>query len=137
MFGVEFKDAFFHDRNGSTRLTDPLLNTKHPVIEGINPPETMVGTIVTNTYDAVSCPQGSILAYLPAGMNDRLGTKMSSRGTAFGITMDWGEGRILVLADSGLFGGSDTFYPGPGLLDEGDNRQFLVNSFHWLFRKGL
>jgi hypothetical protein len=75
---------------------------------------------------------GELFASLPGGMNDRLNSNASSRGTAFGITKRWGRGKVLAIADSGLFGNPDTMYPGPGLLDEGDNRQLLQNCLQWL-----
>jgi len=133
-FDIELLNAFFFDHNGYTSLENALLNKRHPVIKGINPPQTTVKSIVTNTCDAVTAGNGNIAAWLPEAMDDRLELKMSSTGTAFGITKEWGQGRILVVTDSGLFGNVDTNYPGPGLLDKGDNRQFLLNSLYWLFR---
>jgi hypothetical protein len=134
-FGIEFLDAFFHTVGKYTSLENELLNIQHPVISGVNPPSTVVQSIITNTCDAINFESGNVFASLPVGMNDRLGKGMVSEGTAFGIAKEWGKGRVVAVADSGLFGNPGTMYPGPGLLDEGDNRQFLSNILHFLLRK--
>ena len=41
-------------------------------------------------------------------------------------------GRVVVLADSGFIGSAGTTRPGPGLIEQGDNLRFVLNTIAWL-----
>ena len=45
------------------------------------------------------------------------------------------EGRVVTVADSGFIGDDGTNVPGPGLIDHGDNAQFVKNAVRWLGRE--
>ena len=61
------------------------------------------------------------------------------RGRAFFVALDGGEGlpdgyrgRAVIGGDSGFVGGRRSIWPGPGLLDLGDNAPLLRNMILWL-----
>lgn len=87
------------------------------------------GGIVFNTSCRIHCtnPNASVLATLP-------GEAGQANGSAIAIDRPAGSssGRIVVLADSGFIGNDDTRFPGPGLIGQGANRQFIKNCVYWL-----
>ena len=52
----------------------------------------------------------------------------------FAVAGTVGNGRYVVCGDSGFIGNAETTYPGPGLIDRGDNRKFVMNILRWLCR---
>ena len=67
----------------------------------------------------------------------------SHQGRHFAAAAVYGNGRVVVTADSGFIGSttntqpdritsSATTRPGFGLLEAGNNRPFILNTLHWL-----
>jgi len=46
-----------------------------------------------------------------------------------------GDGRVVIVADSGFVADDDTTNPGPGLVNRGGNKQFVQNIFEWLLHR--
>lgn len=57
-------------------------------------------------------------------------------GVVWAIALDnsdlTGSGRVIVCADSGWLGNTDSTHPGPGEFQNGDNPQYALNTLTWL-----
>jgi len=135
-FGLALEGTFFHTKGGVTVLGPPLLDRHHPVLAGGGAEGRGVERLVTNTVDSIVPGPARVLARLPAGLNDRRPNPLPSEGRAFAaaLDLDGGGGRLLVTADSGMFGSAGTGYPGYGLVDRGHNEAFVENALRWLGR---
>lgn len=142
-FGVDIQPAWFAQNERDlpdgaeprvlTKLDGDLLNADHPVFAATSPHNT-VRTVVTNNCAAISRGAGVPLVSLAPSMIDwRNGFAVSEH--VFGCALEGTparRGRVVVLADSGFIGNAGTTLPGPGLIEEGDNLRFVLNTVGWL-----
>ncbi|MHC5039546.1 MAG: hypothetical protein ACYTHM_19765 [Planctomycetota bacterium] len=135
-FGIRLEGTFFRTPGSPTRIArDDFLEMDR--LQGEGERERFHG-LVTNTTCSLWCDDGAPLARLPETMREKT-TDEPPDGALFALAFDgrsgaWPgrKGRLLVLADSGLLGDRESRIPGPGLIEEGDNRTFLRNAVQWL-----
>jgi hypothetical protein len=161
-FGVRMLDG--HVRDGEHRATElpgefflefTAANGglgDHPIVNG-RQAEERLRRVVTFGGQALQAPAGSaVLLRLGAGAesvaspNDPASAVTPVGGLAQGLAIEHGSGRVVVLGEAGLFGaqvieGEAARRAGlPGALRFGmnhpgtDDRQFLLNTLHWLAR---
>ncbi len=133
-FGVTLEKTFFRTPGGTTPLRDGDLHA-HPLLAGGRDP---VSVLVTNTTCSILSRIGRPLADLPRTMEDKSEGR-SPEGRLFGLAVDGQQeawkgrrGRMVAVADSGFLGDRESRKPGPGLIEEGDNRAFLRRAVRWL-----
>lgn len=68
------------------------------------------------------------MARLNSSVSDRV-ENLVSEEYLFAVALEYGDGRVVITADSGFIGSSKTKY---GLIQEGSNGLFLKNSLRWL-----
>lgn len=117
---------------GSTWLEEhPVTVTGGPMTRGV---------CFTNSA-GLTTASGTVLAWLPHDLVD-IGRALRPEGYAFAVALDGGrgevrgDGRVVMVADSGFIGSRGTSFPGPGLVDRSDNTRFLMNIVRWLSRDG-
>jgi hypothetical protein len=105
-----------HDSGDYVRIPARLFGD-HDIMSGLG------ADIVFNNCARVRPLSASsgLLAALPDGSSD-----------AFAVVGSHGCGRYVVCGDSGFLGTASTTFPGPGLLDQGGNRDFLLRVVRWL-----
>jgi hypothetical protein len=138
-FGVAIQRTFFVHELGPQYglLSGAALNSEHPIIRGSTDGD-RVRLVVTRTCSSLQAPAGHPLISLPKEMVDRRDNRHAN-GELFAIALDArsglepeDRGRVVIAADSGFIGTEGTIGPGPGLLGQGDNLQFVRNAIHWL-----
>jgi hypothetical protein len=103
---------------------NPITQEPHEITNGIN-------SIVFNNSCRINISENlnaTILATLPGE---------SGRQNVFATAIDRqneSSGRVVIVADSGFIGDDNSGWPGPGLIEEGDNKKFLENILNWLKR---
>jgi hypothetical protein len=124
----------------------------HPIVRG-RQAEERLQRVVTFGGQALQAPAGSAVllrlgarAESVASPNDPASAVTAVGGLAQGLALEHGAGRVVVLGEAGLFGaqvidGEAARRAGlPGALRFGmnhpgtDDRQFLLNTLHWLAR---
>jgi len=88
----------------------------------------LCGPIVFNNGCRISTRIGNVVAKLPS---------VSEGADIFAVAIENHEdikARIVVTADSGFIGDEDTNFPGPGLINSGDNIGFIRQVFEWLLK---
>ncbi len=149
-FGVDMSQGETFDPEHSGDLRTPTawipfsrqnnLLADHPITRGRNDAE-RIETVVTFHGQSLSGPEGSA-AFLPLGdaARDRHpgeGIDISAAGRSQGIAIELGKGRVVVLADTAMTTAQQL---GGGALKVGmnrpdnDDRQLVLNIFHWLTR---
>lgn len=137
-FGVEIENTFFaHVQPSNTvALSGSDLMASHPIIRGdANTCSPVASVVIINSCSLLaSC--GEPLVRLNDQMVDhRNGFPRKDR--CFAIALERTaehQGRVVIIADSGFIGSHGTTFPGPGLIDSGDNRRFLAHIARWLGR---
>lgn len=137
VFDIVFEPTFYHRKGRVTEISGDLL-FDHPVLGGSDGTEP-VATLVTNTTCSLRSPRAAPVAALSPAMADRLTGESPPTGALYALALDeqhhpdlTGKGRVLAVADSGFLGRGDTAYPGPGQIEQGDNRAFIRNAVRWL-----
>lgn len=121
-FDIDLECTAFSDAARSRAVP---VSVEHPITRGIRE------LSINNCSSLVSAERPSVID-IPTGWRDPL-AGMDPHGRAIAIAINQGiEGRVLVLSDSGFMGDEGTRSPGPGLIHEADNRNFLTNVFSWL-----
>lgn len=149
-FGVDMSQGETFDPEHSGDASTPTswipfsrqnnLLADHPITRGRNDAE-RIETVVTFHGQSLSGPEGSA-AFLPLGdaARDRHpgeGIDISAAGRSQGIAIEIGKGRVVVLADTAMTTAQQL---GGGALKVGmnrpdnDDRQLVLNVFHWLTR---
>ena len=151
-FGIETHNVVTLDSltKDLTVKTPTLLFTKQHNLLGTHPILKGVDSVTTYTGSSLKGPTNSQpLLILPSTTFDQdidLSTKKqrfcSAAGRVQGLAMEFGKGRIVVIAEAGMF----TSKPGTGLYiigtegiarkDRG-NRQFALNIVKWLAKLKL
>jgi len=125
-FGFSFSEMIYPWHCGAFGVTN--LNgespANHPITAGLGKGITFNNCSIIRIHDPRMM---TVLAELP-------GEPPPNNAFAIAIDRQFGEesGRIVATADSGFIGTKCTAWPGPGQLEEGDNRQFIKNIFSWL-----
>jgi hypothetical protein len=109
-------------RSGLTNITAANLPT-HPITSGLT------GPVVFNNGCRLNATGGNVIATLPG---EQLPPNAFAVETA---AQEDNSGRIVVTADSGFIGNDDTDFPGPGLIEQGENKAFIRQIIEWLLRK--
>ena len=160
--GVQFSggmtfDPVNHDAaaNDDTRLEFSRQNgllASHPIIEGRAQSE-RVNRVVTFTGQAVRASKGEPLLRLsPSAVNRAafprvvrnggdtrvevtFGPPASAEGWAQAVALEYGRGRVVVLGEAAMVTAQrDGGKPIGMNVPNTDNRQFLLNTIHWLTR---
>lgn len=103
----------------------------HPVTRGY-----LDGVCFNNTA-SLRASKGVALVSLPSDLID-IGSGLSPQGRAFAVALDGaadeiaGDGRVIVVGDSGFIGTRGSSFPGPGLIHRADNATFVTNAVSWL-----
>jgi hypothetical protein len=149
-FGFSFSNGFAWE---SETKRDPLVFSRangalrdHAILRGRSAGET-VDSVTTFTGSAFQCPPAAVsLLVLPRGTIslepavawtfDRTTTKTDVGGWSQGAVMKFGEGRVAVFGEAGMFSAQ---HSGPQKSPMGmnsprakQNAQFLLNLVHWL-----
>jgi hypothetical protein len=90
----------------------------------LNPAQTCVLDGVTSIVPHNSCgvstkDAADFIAHVPADATP------PPNGANYAVR----RGRVIVAGNSGIAGSPGTSFPAPGMFDEGDNKQFLLNCF--------
>jgi len=138
-FNVKLDRTFFTINDTLTGLTN-FDNPSHPIVSGID-------TIVVNNCCSISerkgvlVNEGTPLVFLNESMEDIGPNHENARGKVFAYAIDKKRtqngtysGRVVIVADSGFIGETLTQRPGKGLINCGDNYQFVVNMISWLLQ---
>jgi hypothetical protein len=153
------EDPDHHDaERGASHLVfddDNGLLKDHPVLRGRNESE-RVHRVLTFTGTSLACPTEGIpflklsttaIEYPPTpatvdkkGGNTRVsmnyGEAVPTKGNSQGLAMEWGKGRIVMLADAGMLRAErprDGKVVGMNFSGY-DNRKLAMNIMHWLSR---
>lgn len=128
-------------------LSDPLLFSAsngrlgdHPIIAGSRS-QSSVRRVMTYTGQSLDEPPGAtVLLRLPETAMEYVPVADSlvaqPAGRAQGLAMDWGKGRVVVLGEAAMMT-AQTHKGVPFGMNtpDNDNRQFALNTMHWLSRK--
>jgi hypothetical protein len=126
--------------------SDPLLFSAedgrlgdHPILTGAAP-DAAVRRVMTFTGQSLSGPPGatvllrlpeSAVEYLPAGPEMR----PQPAGGAQAVALTWGKGRVVILGEAAMMTAQVSQGVPFGMNSPGnDNRQFALNTMHWLSR---
>lgn len=121
-FGIELECTGF---SGLKRSRAVPVSGAHPTTKGVR-------ELSINNCSSLRCARAPSVVDIPSNWHDRL-AGIQARGRAAAVAIDEGiDGRVFVLSDSGFMGNEGTRSPGPGLIDQADNRKFLTNVFSWL-----
>ncbi|MFQ6029448.1 MAG: hypothetical protein ACE5Q6_18380, partial [Dehalococcoidia bacterium] len=143
LFGISLECSWFQNPAAVelSVLSGRDFLASHPIIGGREGGEA-VKTIVTNNCSSIVAEGlGYPLVSLSQDMLDlRNGNSPQNRLFAHALDPEEAgslsiEGRVVTLADSGFIGDEGTNVPGPGLIDHGDNAQFIKNVVRWLGRQ--
>jgi len=128
-------------------VSDPLLFSKedgrlgdHPIVNG-DSPSSRVTRVMTFTGQSLSGPDGAtVLLRLPDTAVEAVpeGDSLVSRkaGPAQALAFAKGRGRVVVLGEAGMATAQVSRRVRFGMNTPGnDNRQFILNTMHWLSHK--
>ena len=143
-FGITMHKGFTEVPN---ELSDPLLFSRangrladHPILNG-DGRKTLVRRVMTFTGQSLDGPpEAAVLLRLPdtamefVPVGDSLAAQPA--GTAQGLAFDYGKGRVVVLGEAAMMT-AQTHKGVPFGMNtpDNDNRQFVLNTMHWLSRK--
>ncbi len=142
-FGVELERTWFEnaEHGALSSFSGESLLRGHPIIEGSG--GRRVESIVVNNCSSVvrrDHDRGHALVALPPSTRD-LRSERPTAARLFALALDRstsadvvGEGRIVVMTDSGFIGDDGSEVPGPGLIGRADNLRFVLNVVRWLGR---
>jgi hypothetical protein len=128
--GVKIRDACFRMPGGLARLDDAG-ETAHEVLLD-DSGHRSVEQVVVNNCSAFSADGLQPVLYTRSEMIDDGPQNMNAHGQLFAATTKVGRGRVLVTGDSGFVCEPNVPGSGPGLIDKGDNLQFILNAARWL-----
>lgn len=134
-FNIKLDQTCFTIRGTLTGLLTNFDNPTYPIVKGID-------TIVVNNCFSISGSGGFPVAFLNESMKDAGPYGQNPHNKVFAYAIDRKEiqdgiysGRVIIVADSGFIGEVLTTRPGPGLIECGDNYQFVVNMIQWLLQE--
>jgi hypothetical protein len=142
-FGVIMNDGFV---DVPDEPSDPLLFSTengrlgdHPILAGESH-RTVVERVMTFTGQSLDGPpEASVLLKLPESAEEyvRQGSELTPQpaGSAQGLALEWKKGRVVILGEAAMM--TAQVYKGVtfGMNSPGnDNRQFALNTMHWLSR---
>ena len=144
-FGVTMHRGFTEVPN---EPSDPLLFgvdngrlADHPIVRG-DGHQTRVRRVTTFTGQSLDGPPGStLLLRLPETAMEFvpvIGDSLAAQpaGQAQGLAFEWGQGRVVVLGEAAMLTAQVSRGVPFGMNTPGnDNRQFALNTMHWLSRK--
>lgn len=135
MLGVFIQPATFQYANqkpltlsGALLSTDPSLTST--VLNG-------VGSIVIHNSCAISALPGTTLtpiASIPSDVGNvsPLCPNPVPGDFVYAGALAYGGGNVIVAGNSGIVGDATSDYPAAGMIDEGDNKTFIVNCLSYL-----
>ncbi len=120
--------------------------TDHPIIRGRpdwplaqEHDSSLVETVVTRSFCGVYPNDFSHSIVLMENLDDVVNCqtrKPVTAGVVWALSLEGeqvtGKGRVVVCADSGWLGNTESTWPGPGMFQMGDNPQFTLNTLSWL-----
>jgi len=100
----------------------------------------VVHSVEINNCSGISAQseKGRPILYLASDMIDIGPNELSPRGEAFAWSIDSygrGEGRVIVIGDSGFIGEPNLGGSGPGLIDKAQNKLFIQRTVEWLLHR--
>ena len=125
--GVTLECTVFSAPRGEARRENQTLAPArdHPTMQGIR-------GIAINNCSSLVCEGAPHLVEIPHDWKDALAGG-DPKGRGFALAIDERiDGRVLIMTDSGFIGTPGTHVPGPGMIDQADNRNLMLNIFSWL-----
>ncbi len=118
-----------------TKFEGELLAVHYPIVSG-GVTGFRVTNVVTNNCNSLVADDTSYIVKLGPPLVD-MRDNFPCEGRAFAVALDSNAdmGKVVAVSDSGFIGSPGSKHPGPGLLDEGDNANFMTNVLLWLARK--
>jgi hypothetical protein len=145
-FGVDMSKGYTDDPSSQDKELGDILFSRdnnlladHAITRGRDSRE-RVSRVVTFTGQSLNGPKDSVaLLKLPDTAVDTFPpnkTTVSAAGRAQGIAMKFGKGRVIVLGEAGMLSAQvDNKGRAFGMnYPNADNRQFALNTMHWLSR---
>lgn len=137
--GVGIETAFFANRepNELSELSGSALLATHPIMRGAAGASPIRSIFTINCCSIVSSGSAPLVTLSNQMIDHRNGYAPDGRCFAVALDADGRgtpefKGRVVVAADSGFIGTEGTTYPGPGLIEHGDNLRFVQNIIRWL-----
>lgn len=130
-FGVAINPAAYQSRTPPLTMDGPDLGTGpavQPILDGVT-------SIVVHNSCAVSMgdPERSIAIIPPDAFNNSPTFPDGPAGQSYAVLGNApGCGRLIVGGNSGLTGDPSSTYPARGMIEEGSNKQFLLNALRYL-----
>lgn len=125
--GATVTESWFRSAVPGLLSEVPVESTPHPILAG---PAGEIRRLVCRNGTSVAGATLVPLARWPATCTEASSGRASNGDIlagAFGLD----DGRVLLTGDSGMTGSWNTFFPGQGLFDRGDNAAFMVNAAWW------
>src|ERR1044072_40748 len=145
-FAVDMSKAYTDDASSKDREIGDILFSRenevlgeHAIMRGRNAQE-RVNRVVTFTGQSLKGPsESTALLVLPETAVDtfpQTRTSQPATGRVQGLAMNFGKGRVVVLGEAGMLSAQiDNKGRGFGMTyPDTDNRQFALNTMHWLSR---
>lgn len=139
-FGVTLTGGYWSGERGkATTLSGGCLQN-HPIL-GVEGTQSRIENFVTNTTCRIVSEKGFPFMYLPDSMVGGWSSDNEApiQKRVFGLAIDGQEhpddlikGKLVVLGDSGFIGDKGSTVPGLGLIDHGDNEQFVRNLIRFI-----
>ncbi len=148
-FGVRMHGGFAEVPQQYPNQTDPGaiqytrengLLADHPISNGRSIKERVL-RVMSFTGQSLDAMKGDAILRLPTAAIEYVPPpprfQKQPAGTAQGVALDWGKGRVVVLGEAGMLTAQvDENEHRFGMNVKGfDNRQFALNVLHWLSRK--
>jgi hypothetical protein len=131
--GIQVLEACFRTPGGLTRL-ELAGGIVHEILLDASGQQS-IKHVVVNNCSAFAPTDLQPVLYAHSEMIDDGPKDMSAHGQVFAATRKVGRGHVLVTSDSGFICEPDVPGSGPGLIDKGDNRQFVFNAASWLLNQ--
>lgn len=137
-FDVVIEKTWFENKHRINNLTiiyNNSFNNEHPIIKGISVIN-KVNTITINNCSSIKPSNDiEIIIKIPREMKDYRNNNNRNEENIFACSLELNNGRAFFITDSGFIGSEGTKYPGPGLINYGDNNKFILNTIKWLGRE--
>jgi hypothetical protein len=124
---------------GSNLTDHPIVHgqPEWPLVEGGS--SAVIETVVTRSFCGVYPNDFSrsivLMQNLDNVVNGQTGHPVSA-GVEWALSLEGdrvtGDGRVVICADSGWLGNTESTWPGAGTFQLGDNPQFALNTLSWL-----
>lgn len=133
-FGIAIENSFFADAEWGRPVAccADARNPRHPVMTGHSPDHPVQTMVISNCASILPGAADALVTLPPSLVDYRDARSPASRCLAVALDRDACGGRIVVTADSGFIGSPGTVFPGAGLLGQGGNLRFVVNTLLWL-----